>query len=121
MDASFTIRLPRVVLSSQEQKQSKTSDLTEPTDEFLVCEIGQGSGEALSILFRRYARLIHSISSRILGDASEADDLVQDVFLYLERTASSYDQQKSSARSWLVQITYHRAIDRRRELKSRHF
>jgi RNA polymerase sigma factor (sigma-70 family) len=32
-----------------------------------------------------------------------------------------FDRSKNSARSWIVQVTYHRAIDRRRYLQSRHF
>ena len=58
---------------------------------------------------------------RILGDASEADDLLQDVFLFVHRKVSVFDPSKASFRSWIVQMTYQRAIDRRRYLHSRHF
>jgi RNA polymerase sigma-70 factor (ECF subfamily) len=61
------------------------------------------------------------IESRILRDDSEADDLLQDVFLFIHRNCSVFDSSKAAVRSWIVQITYHRAIDRRRYLNSRHF
>ena len=91
------------------------------SDEALVALIGAHATEALACLFRRYARLVRSVAIRILGDASEADDLLQDVFLFIHRKAGLFDPSKCSARSWIVQMTYHRAIDRRRYLQSRHF
>jgi len=41
--------------------------------------------------------------------------------LFIHRKSELFDDVKGSARSWIVKITYHRAIDRRRYLKSRHF
>ena len=41
--------------------------------------------------------------------------------LFVHRKCAAFDASKSSARSWIVQMTYHRAIDRRRYLQSRHF
>ena len=58
---------------------------------------------------------------RILRDDSEAEDLLQDVFLFVHRNCTIFDSSKAAVRSWIVQITYHRAIDRRRYLNSRHF
>jgi RNA polymerase sigma-70 factor (ECF subfamily) len=64
---------------------------------------------------------VQSISRRILRDDTEADDLVQDLFLFIQRKCSVYDSSKSSAGSWIVQMTYQRAIERRRRLATRHF
>jgi RNA polymerase sigma-70 factor (ECF subfamily) len=72
-------------------------------------------------LFRRYARQIRSIGRRILRDNSEAEDLVQDLFIFLQKKSSIFDSSKSSAGSWIVQMAYQRAIERRRRLASRHF
>jgi len=121
MEASFTIRLSTLALEAEEEATTKTGVLPDRLDEVLLSEVALGSREALSILFRRYARLVHTVSARILCDSVEADDLAQEVFLYLARKASDYDSSKCSARSWIVQVTYHRAIDRRRYLDSRHF
>lgn len=91
------------------------------SDEVLVAQICAQDTEALACLFRRYARLVRSVALRILGDSSEADDLLQEVFLFIHRKATKFDPRKCSGRSWIVQMTYHRAIDRRRYLQSRHF
>jgi RNA polymerase sigma-70 factor (ECF subfamily) len=93
----------------------------EPTDEMLMARIQQDDQEALGCLFTRYARLVRSIAVRILIDAAEAEDLVQDLFLFIRRKSRIFDSSKSSARSWVVQMTYHRALDRRRYLSTRHF
>ncbi len=90
-------------------------------DELLLKHIAEGDQEALGVLFQRYGRLLRSIAARILGDGSEAEDLVQDLFLFIQRKCVVFDTSKSSARSWIVQMLYHRAISRRRYLVTRQF
>jgi RNA polymerase sigma-70 factor (ECF subfamily) len=94
---------------------------SEGSDESLLNQICTGDHEALAALFERYARLTRSVAVRILRDTAEAEDLVQDLFLYIQRKCGIFDSAKSSARSWIVQMAYHRALDRRRYLKSREF
>jgi len=77
--------------------------------------------EALSTLFQRYARLARAVALRILHDDGEAEDTVQETFLYLYRKAESFDPEKGSAKSWILQVAYHRAVDRRLYLKRRGF
>lgn len=91
------------------------------TDESLVARTRDGDREALTLFFRRYARLVQTVAQRILRDPAEAEDLLQEVFLFVFRRAALFDPSRGSARSWLVQVTYHRAFDRRRHLMTRHF
>ena len=93
----------------------------EPSDESLLSELCTGNGEVLATLFERYARVTRSVASRILRDQAEAEDLVQDLFLFIQRKCSIFDSSKSSARSWIIQMAYHRAIERRRYLAVRQF
>jgi RNA polymerase sigma-70 factor, ECF subfamily len=90
-------------------------------DETLLNHLYAGDREALAVLFRRFARVVRTVAWRILRDESEADDLLQEVFLFIFRKAALFDASRGSARSWIVQVTYHRAIDRRRYLNSRRF
>jgi len=92
----------------------------EPSDEFLLTSLCTNDRDALGILFRRYAALVRSIGKRILRDDAEAEDLVQEIFLYFFRSSSAFDRRKGPARSWIVQNIYYRAINRRRYLSSRH-
>jgi len=122
MDASVTFRFPALTLPKEARdvvKQDVGGD--EFLDESLLAQVSLGSRDALSLLFRRYARLVRGIAYRILRDPSEADDLLQELFLFIYRKSGTFDSSKCSARSWIVQMTYHRAIDQRRYLQSRHF
>ena len=98
-----------------------TSPGEETSDEFLLEQLREGKDSALALLFRRYARMVRAVAFRILRDPAEAEDLLQEVFLFIFRKASLFDATRGSARSWIVQVTYHRAIDRRRHLTSRRF
>jgi RNA polymerase sigma-70 factor (ECF subfamily) len=89
------------------------------SDEVLIECLQVGKPEALSSLFNRYSRIVRGISARILRDAAEAEDLVQDLFLFIQRKCGVFDSSKSSARSWIIQMAYHRAIERRRYLITR--
>jgi RNA polymerase sigma-70 factor (ECF subfamily) len=91
------------------------------SDEVLLTYVARGDQEALGHLFQRYGRLLRSVAARILGDGTEAEDLVQDLFLFIHRKSEMFDSSKSSARSWIIQMTYHRAISRRRYLVTRQF
>jgi RNA polymerase sigma-70 factor (ECF subfamily) len=126
MDASKVFRLTELPISKEREERASSAGApqaieSEISDEALMIRTCDGSREALAILFRRYARLVRTVAMRILRDESEADDLLQDVFLFVHRNCSIFDSSKAAVRSWIVQMTYHRAIDRRRYLNSRHF
>ena len=126
MDASLTFRLLGVTGAAEKSETSSTSvstNLTETSvsDEEVIAQIVEGSREALAILFRRYARLVRGVAYRVLRDACEADDLLQDIFMLIQRLCGTFDSSRGSARFWILQMTHHRAISRRRYLKSRHF
>ena len=95
--------------------------ISELSDRLLLEQIREGDKEALAILFRRHARAVRNVAYRILRNEAEADDLVQEVFLFLFRKAALFDASQGAARSWIFQVTYHRAFDRRRYLNSCHF
>lgn len=91
------------------------------SDEALLEQVAAGSRDALSQLFRRHARVVRNVARRILRHEAEADDLVQDVFIFLFRKAALFKATHGSAQSWIVQATYHRAFNRRSYLNTRHF
>lgn len=93
----------------------------EAEDHVLLQRVAESDKDALSYLFERYSVLVKRVASRILCDSTEADDLVQDLFLFIQQKADVFDSSKSSARSWIVQMTYRRAIERRRYLTMRNF
>jgi RNA polymerase sigma-70 factor (ECF subfamily) len=89
------------------------------SDEGLLSQVSLGSKDALAVLFRRHRRAVSNVALRILKDAAEAEDLCQEVFLLLFQKAKLFDASKGPAASWIIQITYHRAINRRQYLAFR--
>jgi RNA polymerase sigma-70 factor (ECF subfamily) len=100
---------------------STSTDITKTsaTDEELLTQIKIGSKGALTLLFRRYRRTVLNVAGRILRDQFEAEDLCQEVFLFLFQKAKLFDASKGTAASWIIQITYHRAMNRRQYLTFR--
>lgn len=126
LSSSVTPRFPGLPFSKHtascipiaSEHRAATSNVS---DEALLASICSGEKDALGLLFQRYAHVVQSIGRRILRDATEAEDLVQDLFLFIQRKCSIFDSSKSSAGSWIVQMAYQRSIERRRYLATRHF
>ncbi|MFA7235152.1 MAG: sigma-70 family RNA polymerase sigma factor [Terrimicrobiaceae bacterium] len=71
--------------------------------------------EALERLHRRYRALLRSVVMQVLHDDSEADDVLQEVFLQVWNRAESYSSGKGKLVSWLCTLARRRAIDRLRQ------
>ena len=91
------------------------------TDEELVAFLQRRRGEAMTVLFDRYFRLVLSVAIRIIGDAGEAEDVMQEVFIEIYQRACLFNPNKGSARTWILQYAYHRSMNRRQYLTSRKF
>jgi RNA polymerase sigma-70 factor (ECF subfamily) len=126
MSSSFpTARFPTFPLSQEKTAspavgEDRPQAPTEVSDDSLLAQIAKGDQEALGLLFRRYARMVWSVAERIVRNNAEADDLLQDVFLLIQRRASVFDSSKGTVRSLIVHMTYQRALSRRRYLNARH-
>jgi RNA polymerase sigma factor (sigma-70 family) len=81
-----------------------------PRDEELMRQIADGSAEALGLLHRRFARVIFGIAVQSL-DRAAAEDLVQDVFLAVWRSARRFDPERGTVRAWILQITHFRLLN----------
>jgi RNA polymerase sigma-70 factor (ECF subfamily) len=124
MNSSVTIRIPEFAVDDNTNSKAKAAAPVpdvEVCDEALMAQICEGDREALAVLFHRYAGLVRGVAYRVLRDASEADDLLQDVFVLIHRLCKTFDSSRSPAKFWILQMAYRRAISRRRYLTSRHF
>jgi len=79
-------------------------------DASLLARMVQRDSKALDIFYTRYARVVFSLALTMLGDHTRATNLTQDVFLLVWRSTGTY-QLANSARSWLLWLTWNRAID----------
>lgn len=84
----------------------------------LLERIAGGDRAAVPLLLDRYGGLVWSIARRQVGVES-AEDLVQEVFLQLWKTADRYDPERASEATWITTIARRRAIDLRRRVGRR--
>jgi RNA polymerase sigma-70 factor (ECF subfamily) len=78
----------------------------------LLAAMARGEKAALSALYDQLSGPLYSLAYRMLADPTEAQDLIQDIFLQAWRTAASYDATRGSVFSWLATLVRNRAIDR---------
>jgi RNA polymerase sigma-70 factor (ECF subfamily) len=73
-----------------------------------------GDRAALRLIYDETAAKLFGVCLRILHDRSEAEDVLQEVYLTVWRKAASFDEARASPITWLVAIARNRAIDRLR-------
>ena len=78
-----------------------------------------GDEVALGALYDLWAERVHALAFWILKDADEAEDVVEETFWQVWRTASRYDGKRSAGSTWLMMIARSRALDRLRSRRRR--
>lgn len=89
------------------------------SDADLIRRISNHDEAALSLLYDRYRTILFGLLSRILNNRSEAEDILQEVFVQVWQKAQNFNAERGKAFTWLVTIARSRAIDRLRSLKTR--
>lgn len=84
-------------------------------DAALIERIMRRDESALAALYDRYAAMLISVLNRILRDTQAAEEILQDIFYQLWRTAARFDASRGSLPGWLVVIARNRAISRLRK------
>jgi RNA polymerase sigma-70 factor (ECF subfamily) len=93
---------------------AETSTAQQMVDQEMIARVGRGDQSAFSALYGRLSGPLYSLALKMLGDASDAQDALQEVFVQIWSRAGTYDPEKSSVFSWAVLLTRSRAIDRLR-------
>lgn len=88
------------------------------TDEQLLADVSRGDEAAFGELYDRYAGLVYGVIRKVVRDPSQSEEVTQEVLVEAWRTASRFDVDRGSARTWLLTMAHRRAIDRVRSVQA---
>src|SRR5215831_2936384 len=93
--------------------------MTDAPDSALLDRIARADPDALAALYDRHASRVLGLTTRILADPDEAEDVLQELFLQVWREPRRFDAARGSVLTWLLVLARSRAIDRLRALRRR--
>jgi RNA polymerase sigma-70 factor (ECF subfamily) len=97
-----------VVLTTGPSPDPRAADLD------LIRRVVDRDEGALAALYDRYSGLVYAVAKRVLQDTGAAEEILQDIFYQLWRTAGSFDASRGTLPGWLLVTARNRAIDRLR-------
>ncbi len=90
----------------------------DPGEADLIARIAAGDREAFATFYDLHASVLFGYCVRILKDARDAEDVLQETFVQAWRDAGRFDPGRSAVRGWLFTIARSRALDRWRSRRS---
>ena len=95
----------------------RTAEGASVEDLALLQQIQQGDQEAMGAFYDRYSKMVYSVALRVLNDASEAEDVMQEVLVQVWRNPGAFVAGRGSLGGWLVVVARNRAVDKLRRRK----
>lgn len=99
--------------------QTDTLSLADDTDAALMARLAAGESAALDVLVQRHQQRVRSLAMRLTGHGDAADDVAQDAFMRVMRSAGSYAPTAAFS-TWLYRIVVNLCLDRQRRRADRH-
>src|SRR5690349_2111176 len=93
-------------------------DAREPQEVQLMDRIAGGDGQAFARIFELHSPVTLGLLVRILGRRSEAEEVLQEVFLQVWTQADRYEAGRATPRGWILMLARSRALDRLRRRES---
>jgi len=78
----------------------------------------RGDEVAFAQLYDATAARVHGLALRVVRDPAQAEEVTQEAFLDVWRTAARFDPERGSALSWLLTVTHRKAVDRVRSAEA---
>lgn len=88
-------------------------------DAELVARIVDGDVEALGDIYDRYQRPVYSLCLRVTHDRGAAEEVMQEVFVRLWKSAASFEPGRGRVSAWLLRIAHNLSLNEIRRRSSR--
>ena len=104
------------------RRRGRDDDVVEPEAdtslEGLVRQMARGSESAFEQVYDQVSAAVFGTVRRVLRDPAQSEEVTQEVFVEVWRTATRFDAQKGSARTWILMLAHRRAVDRVRSVQA---
>jgi RNA polymerase sigma factor (sigma-70 family) len=100
-----------LALSRHPVRAGTDRELAHLSDEALIALLARGDDGALAELYDRFGAVAYGLAIRIVRDAALAEDVVQEAFLTVWRTAARFVAERAKARTWILTLVHRRAVD----------
>lgn len=90
----------------------------EPSLADLLRASARGDEQAFAALYDATAPRVHGLALRVVRDPAQAEEVTQEAYLEVWRTAARFDPDRGSALSWLLTLTHRKAVDRVRSAEA---
>jgi RNA polymerase sigma-70 factor (ECF subfamily) len=97
--------------------QRRPEDVGALGDTALMARVAEGDVAAFTHLVERYSPRLYRVACRMLSNAAEAEDVVQDAFIRLWQNASSWSARDGGLPAWLHRVVVNRCLDRLRQFQ----
>lgn len=103
-----------VLTRSLEPEEAPTPGAGEGDERALMARVGMGDAKAFERIVARHLPMLHALAWRMLGDASEAEDVVQESLVKLWVNAKGWQPSGGGLGAWLRRIATNACLDRLR-------
>ena len=94
------------------RSSTEVPERTEVNDDgLLIVRVQAGDQVAMGAIFDRYATMVYSVALRVLKDAAQAEDVMQEIFLQVWNNPDRFAQGRGSLGAWLAVVARNRSID----------
>lgn len=83
-----------------------------PTEDELLVSVAKGDQDAFAALYDRLAPSVLGVVRGVVRDPAQSEEVAQEVLVEVWKQASRFDQERGSARTWILTIAHRRAVDR---------
>ncbi len=81
----------------------------------IILRAQSGDREAFALLFEQYKNLVYKTAYLMLGESTEAEDALQEIFVQVYKSLSGFDPGRAAFTTWLYRVTFNHCLNQRRK------